>query len=349
MNKTSLNVDVLRLHREALVVDTHCDTLKCLSPHFTEIRNSMWEDRSGIGLKRRADMGHVDIPRLREGGVDCQVFAISSLRDRTPPFALRTAMETLDIFYAECEKNRDEIVPVTSYEEIVKANEAGKIAALLSIEGADVIEGSLGSLRMLYRLGVRIVGLVHSIRNLLADGVEDSRTNGGLSELGVQVVHELVRLGIIIDVSHLSDAGFWDLIELVKEPIIASHSNCRSLCNHPRNLTDDQIRALAERDGVIGMNFAPFFIVPDEKLRSGAIANVERLVDHIDHIAELVGPDHVGLGSDFDGIPSTPAGLEDVSKMMSITQELARREYSEEDVKNILGNNHLRVFREIIG
>lgn len=258
-------------------------------------------------------------------------------------------METLDIFHAECDKNRDAIVPVVTYDDIIRANRAGRVAALLSIEGADVIEGSLATLRMLYRLGVRMVGLVHSLRNLLADGVEDSRTKGGLSELGARVVEELVRLGVVIDVSHLSDSGFWDLIDLVKGPIVASHSNCRALCNHPRNLTDDQIRALAERGGVIGMNFAPFFLVPDEKLRTGRIANVEDLVDHVDHILNLVGPNHIGLGSDFDGIPSAPVGLEDVSKMPNITKALVRRGYSEKDLKRILGENHLRVFKKVIG
>lgn len=330
------------LHRNSVVVDTHCDTLKCLSPYFTRPRDAMWIDRSNIGLGGRADVGHVDIPRLREGGVDCQVFAISSVRDRTPPFALRTALDMLDVFYSECEKNDETIVPVTSANDIRGAVRDGKVAALLSIEGADIIEGNIGVLRILYRLGVRMVGLVHSLRNLLADGVADSRTGGGLSELGVEVVEGLDRLGVLIDVSHLSDAGFWDLLEVAKGPIVASHSNSRVICDHPRNLTDDQIRALAERGGVMGVNFAPSFIHPTR-------ATVERAVDHIDHIVELVGSDHVGLGSDFDGIRTTPEGLEDVSMMPNITKELVRREYPEDDIRKILGLNHLRVIEEVIG
>jgi len=214
----------LDFHRQCLVVDTHCDTLKCLTPHFTQPRDSMWEPREKLGLGTRADVGHVDIPRLREGGVDCQIFAISSARDRTPPFALRTAMQMLDIFYTECEKNQDAIAPATSHGDVVRAVGEGKVAALLSIEGADVIEGDLGVLRMFHRMGVRMVGLVHSLRNILADGVADSRTGGGLSELGVQVVEELDRLGILIDVSHVSDAGFWDLMEIAKGPIVAWQS-----------------------------------------------------------------------------------------------------------------------------
>lgn len=333
---------VMELHRSSIVVDTHCDTLKCLSPVFTRLRDYWFVDRSSLGLGRRADVGHVDIPRLREGGVDCQVFAISSARERLPPYALRTALEMLDIFYSECERNRESLAPATTYQDVMDAVRGGKIAAILSIEGADVIEGSLEVLRCFYRLGVRMVGLVHSLRNPLADGVSDSRTGGGLSELGVEVVEELERLGVLIDASHLSEAGFWDLIDITRRPIVASHSNCRALCDHPRNLTDDQIRALAERGGVVGLSFVPQFIHREE-------ASVSRLVDHIDHIVDLVGPRYVGLGSDFDGMPKTPMGLEDASKIPNITRELVRRGYPEDEIRMILGENHLRVFKEVVG
>jgi membrane dipeptidase len=332
----------IKLHKTATIVDTHCDTLKCLCPEFTRFRDAMWIDRATIGLGGRANTGHIDIPRLQEGGVNCQVFAISSTRERRPPSALRTALNMLDVFYAECNKNNDAITPVTSYKETLNAVAEGKVAALLSIEGADVIEGSVGALRVLYRLGVRMVGLVHSLRNQLADGVTDSRTGGGLSEFGVQVVEELSRLGVLIDVSHLNDAGFWDVIDVTKQPIIASHSNSRAVCDHMRNLTDDQIQVLAERGGVMGINFAPAFVHPTH-------ATIARVVDHIDHIVELVGADYVGLGSDFDGIRSTPVGLEDVSKMPNITEELIHREYSETAIRKILGENHLRVLKEVVG
>ena len=265
----------MRLHRESVVVDTHCDTLKCLTPQFTRRRDTMWADRSGMGMGERSELGHVDIPRLREGGVDCQVFAVSSERDRTPPYPLRTALDMIDTFYCECEKNAEAIQPVTSYDEILKAVSEGKVAAMLSIEGADVIEGRLSMLRTFHRLGVRMIGLVHSLRNLLADGVTDARTGGGLSELGVQVVEELDRLGVVVDVSHLSDAGFWDLMEVAKGPVIASHSNSREVCDHPRNMTDEMIRALADRGGVMGMNFAPSFVHPTSP-------SVETLADHVD-------------------------------------------------------------------
>ena len=332
----------MAIHREALVVDTHCDTLKCLMPMFTLPRTSQWDDRSDIGMGTRSSLGHIDLPRLREGGVDCQIFAISSVRDRTRSYALRTALEMIEIFYRECAAHPDAVTPVTTYREIVDAAAEGKVAAMLSIEGADIIKGKISILGGFHRLGVRMVGLVHSLRNELADGVTDGRTGGGLSELGVEAVEELDRLGMLIDISHLSDAGFWDLIEVAKGPVMASHSNARAVCNHPRNMTDDMIRAMADRGGVMGMNFAPRFVHPTQ-------ATVQGVVDHIDHIIELVGPDHVGLGSDFDGIPYTPEGLEDVTKMPNITAELVRRDISEEDVKKILGENHLRMIKEVLG
>lgn len=333
---------VLRLHHKSVVVDTHCDTLKCLNPKFTRVKGSMWEDRSGIGMGIKSGIGHIDIPRLKEGGVDCQVFAVSSERDRAPAYPLRTALEMIDTFYSECERNCADIRPVTSYDEIIEASNDGKVAAMLSIEGADVIEGEVGMLRIFHRLGVRMVGLVHSLRNQLADGVTDSRTGGGLSKLGVQAVEELDHLGMLIDVSHLSDTGFWDLVDIAKGPIIASHSNSRAVCDHPRNMTDQMIRALADRGGVMGMNFAPSFVHSTKP-------SVATLVDHIDHIFDLVGPDHVGLGSDFDGIPSTPVGLEDVMRMPNITAELLRRGYDEKDILKILGENHLRVVKKVVG
>lgn len=330
----------IELHTQSLVIDTHCDTLKCLHPLFTRDRTSMWTNRSQQGLGTRSEFGHIDIPRLKQGGVNCQVFAISSLRDRTPPHALRTALEMISILDAECIQNSTSIRLVTNVKDVLSTVDEGKIAAILSIEGADVIEGRPDILRIFYRLGVRMVGLVHSQRNLIADGVADARTNGGLSTLGVEVVEELNRLGLIIDVSHLNDEGFWDVMDLVKGPVIASHSNCRSLCSHPRNLTDDQIRALAQRGGVIGINFAPSFIHPIK-------ATVVSLVEHIDHIVDVAGVESVGLGSDFDGIPSTPEGLHDVSQMPRITRELIRRHYSEAEIHKILGLNHLRVFKQV--
>jgi membrane dipeptidase len=335
-----ITLDYLKLHRDSIIIDTHCDTLKCLLPEFTASRDSMWEDRSNIGIGIKSSLGHVDIPRLIEGGITCQVFAVSSERSRTPSHPLRTALEMVERFYRECSSNSSRIIPVTGYSEIIEAKKTGKVAAMLSIEGADVIEGKVEVLRVFHRLGVRMVGLVHSIRNQLADGVSDRRTGGGLSQLGVEVVEELNKLGMIIDVSHLNDEGFWDVIDLSRAPIIASHSNSRAICDHPRNMTDEMIVALTEAGGVMGMNFAPRFV-------SNKVATLDGVIDHIDHIVEISGVDHVGLGSDFDGIPSTPVDLEDVTKMPLITRELLNRGYQDKDVEKILGRNHLRLIEEI--
>ena len=334
-------MDYRAIHRDSIVIDTHCDTLKCLFDEFTKPRDSMWDYRGDIGMGTRSSLGHLDVPRMIEGGITCQVFAVSSERSRTPAYPLRTAMLMIERFHRECEAI-PELVPVTSYDEILDAKKKGKVCGMLSIEGSDVIEGRTELFGVFHRLGVRMVGLVHSLRNPLADGVADRRTGGGLSELGLQAVEELDRLGMIIDVSHLNDEGFWDVIENTGNPVIASHSNSRAVCSHPRNMTDEMITALAENGGVMGMNFAPSFVHPAE-------ATLQGVVDHIDHIVDLVGPDHVGLGSDFDGIPYTPKGLEDASKMPDITRELIKREYSEKDIKKILGENHLRLMKQVIG
>jgi membrane dipeptidase len=322
-----------RIHREALVVDTHCDTLMKLMP---QPRGSPPARRLG----ERSETGHIDLPRLREGGIDCQTFAMYTGRRENQPDATLTALHMTDVYNRECEAN-DGITPAHSHREILEAHKAGKVAALLSIEGAEPLQGDLGALRIFHRLGVRMLSLTWNWRTPFADGINANRTEGKLTDLGVQAIQEMDRLGIVLDVSHISDSCHWDIADQKKGPYIASHSNCRDICHHPRNLTDDMIKALADHGGVMGMNFAPAFIDKEN-------ATLETLVDHIDHITELVGPDHVGLGSDFDGIGSTPTGLEDATKMPNITLELVKREYVDDDILKILGGNHLRVFKEII-
>jgi len=235
-------------------------------------------------------------------------------------------------------------VAVTTSGEILKAKKEGKVCGLLAMEGAEPLMGELAALRVYHRLGLRMLSFAWNYRTPFADGLGAKRSESKLPELGVQALEEASRLGIVFDVSHLTDSVFWDVCDLMKKPFIASHSNARALCDHPRNLTDDMIKALADNGGVTGMNFAPAFVT-----KEGKDADVSRLVDHIDHIVKLVGPDHVGLGSDFDGIGNPPKGLEDVSKMPNITRELVGRGYSDEDILKILGGNHLRVFKQVIG
>ena len=323
----------VELHMESLVVDTHCDTLMQLIPQY--FRGS--EPRK---LGERSDRGHIDLPRLVEGGVDCQCFAIYTGRQENQPGALKSALQMVDVFDRECKANTM-IKQVYSYDDILKANESKKVGALLAIEGAEPLMGDLGLLRIFYQLGVRMISLTWNWRTPFADGLAAKRSESKLTDLGVNAIREMERLGIVYDASHLCDTCFWDVVEIKKGPFIASHSNCRAVRDHPRNLTDDMIAALADHKGVMGMNFAPDFISEEKP-------TLEKLVDHIDHVATLVGVDYVGLGSDFDGISSTPEGLEDVSKMSNVTKELMRQGYSDGEIIKILGGNHLRVFKEIL-
>ncbi|MBA7681825.1 hypothetical protein ES703_90166 [subsurface metagenome] len=247
-------------------------------------------------------------------------------------------------FYREIEKNQDDISLVTNYNQIKEVNRAGKIAAILSIEGGEALEGDLGVLRVLYKLGVRLLTLTWNQRNQIADGIGESRTGSGLTEFGLKVIDEMNRLGMLIDVSHLSETGFWDVVKRSKTPIVASHSNCYALCPHLRNLKDEQIKALADKGGVIGITFVPNFLTQEKRKTT-----VEDVVKHIDYLVEKVGVDYVGLGSDFDGTGGLPLGLEGVDKIPNITGELLDRGYKEKDIKKILGENFLRVFKEVVG
>jgi membrane dipeptidase len=326
----------LRLHKEAVIVDTHCDTLMHLLPQ-------PWGMPEARKLGERSERGHIDLPRMIEGGVTCQTFAIYTGRRPFVPEAPLIAMQMVDKFYSEIEVNND-IIAVTTSEEILNAKIEGKVCGLLSMEGAEPLMGDLAALRIFYRLGVRMLSFAWNYRTPFADGLGAKRAESKLPELGVQALEEMERLGVIFDVSHLADSVFWDVNDVMKGAFIASHSNSRSLCDHPRNLTDDMINAVADHGGVMGINFATGFVKKENNK-----VTVEDLVDHIDHIVELVGPNHVGLGSDYDGIRKAPEGIDDVSKLSNITRVLVKRGYSDDDILNILGGNHLRVFKEILG
>lgn len=320
-----------QIHQKATVFDGHCDTI-------LEVMNH----KRSLGSKTFA--GHLDIPRMKEGGVDVQFFAVFIEEIYKSDRSLKRTLQLIDCFYKEIEKNQDDISLVTNYNQIEEVNRAGKIAAILSIEGGEALEGDLGVLRVLYRLGVRLLTLTWNQRNQIADGIGESRTGSGLTEFGLKVIDEMNRLGMLIDVSHLSETGFWDVIKRSKAPIVASHSNCYNLCPHPRNLKDEQIKALADKGSVIGITFVPNFLT-QEKRRT----NVKDVVKHIDYLVEKVGVDCVGLGSDFDGTDSLPLGLEGVDKIPNITEGLLDRGYKEKGIKKILGENFLRVFKDVVG
>ncbi len=308
-------------------VDAHTDVLlRCI--------------KDNINLGKRLELGHVDIPRLKEGNVKLQFFAIFVESQYKPSLALNQAIHIIERFYKEYEKNREDLVLIKDLSDLEKIKGNDKIGALLSIEGGEPIEMSLELLDFFYRIGVRAMGLTWNERNMIANGAGEWGMLGGLSKFGREVIKKMNKLGMIVDVSHITPPGFWDVIEISEKPIIASHSNAYALCNHPRNLTDLQIKALAEKRGVMGINFYSEFLNPSGK------STLDDIVRHIDYIVELVGPDHVGMGSDFDGISSWPEEIYDASRFPLIFEALEKRGYKEEDIRKIAGENFLRVLKE---
>ena len=331
LSETNMHlVKAKQIHQKAIIFDGHCDTI-------LEVMN---HKRS---LEKKSTTGHLDIPRMKEGGVDVQFFAIFIEDIYKPERSLKRTLQLIDCFYKEIEKNQDDISLVTNYNQIEEVNRAGKIAAILSIEGGEALEGDLGALRVLYKLGVRLLTLTWNQRNQIADGIWESRTGSGLTEFGIKVIDEMNDLGMLIDVSHLLETGFWDVVKRSKTPIVASHSNCYALCPHLRNLKDEQIKALVDKGGVIGITFVPDFLTQEKRKTI-----VKDVVTHIDYLVEKAGIDCVGLGSDFDGTDDLPLGLEGVDKIPNITKELLDRGYKEREIEKILGGNFLRVFKEVV-
>ena len=373
-----LHERALRLHRSAIVVDTHEDVPETLQ--------KKWED-----LAVRGATLHVDIPRWREGGVTAPFLAAYVDAD----FALaggsaKKALEFIDLIHRLVEAHPADLVFADSVAGIRQAKKDGRIAVLIGIEGGHAIEDSLGALSAYQRLGVRYMTLTHTNTNGWADSAgsffgadpydpKKPAVHGGLTEFGREVVLEMNRLGILVDVSHVSDKTMADAIASSKAPVFASHSSCRALANMPRNVTDDQIRAIAKSGGVVMVNFSSLFLdqksidayvaakaalqpkvaeararfKDDPVARDAAIATLlatvkypdadwTAVVDHIEHVMKVGGPQAAGLGSDFDGIEDPPKGLEDVSKLPKITEELLRRGHSDEEVLGVLGENFLR-------
>lgn len=323
----------IKLHKEAVIIDTHCDSIGEYLDHGR---------RLGRDFKLRGKTGQIDLPRLIEGGITCQIFAISALRDRSSgpivPEVLLKGLKQIDKFHNYM-SNCEGFNTVTNVDEIIQAKKRGLVTGMLSIEGAELLMGDIALLRVFYRLGVRMISFTWNHRTPFADGLNAARSESKLTELGVLALKEINKLGIVFDVSHICDSNYWDICDLIKGPFIASHSNCRELCDVPRNLTDEMIRALAEHGGVIGVAYLGSFVSKENP-------SLEKLVDHIDHIVNLVGPDYVGLGSDFDGGGGLPE-LSDVSQTANITRELVKRNYSDKDIIKILGGNYLRLFKTV--
>jgi len=334
-----------RVHREAIVVDTHIDTTMMLS-----------RDGWDFMVRHQPEPGenHVDLPRMREGGLDAAFFSIYMPGTVTGPEAVKRALILIDHVRRLAEQHPGEIALATTAAEVRAANKAGKIAALMGMEGGHMIDDSLAVLREYQRLGVRYLTLTHSVNTNWADSSGDKPAHNGLTDFGKDVVRELNRLGVMVDISHVSDKTFWDALETSKAPLVASHSSMRAISGHPRNMTDDMVRALGGKGGVVMINYSVGFLsneryeAQQKNVPAAELPRVswEKIVDHIDHAVKLVGPTHVGLGSDFDGT-TVPDGMEDVSKLPKITAALLAKGYSEQDVKNILGENILRLLERV--
>lgn len=320
---SAISPAVSSLHREATVVDLHSDTLLDVASGKRDI-------------SRRGTTGHIDLPRLREGGVDVQVFA-AFIHPREAERGYARALELLDAFDRMVASYPDVLGRAVTFKDIEDLGHQGKVAAVLSIESGDAVQGNPANVDRLYRRGVRIMSLTWNNSTALADGALEQR-HGGLTPVGRRVLARMAALGIVVDVSHLSEKSFWDVLEATRGPVVATHSNAAGLTPHVRNLTDEQLRALARRGGVVGVNYYPVF--------TGGPTLIHVLA-HVDYLVKVMGADHVALGSDFDGFAQTVDGLEDVSRLPNLTAGLLARGYSRDDVKKILGGNALRVFREV--
>lgn len=317
------------LHRKALVIDLHNDVLEKVVG-------------DGYQLGPRHNYNHSDIPRFFEGGVDAQMFVVWVDPGSYLNISYQKALQFFDAFDRQVALNVDRIAQARNADEIFQINAEQKLAGVLVVEGGHAIENDLEKLKVLYHRGMRYLTITWNNSLDWATSAEDSRSaTRGLTDFGRQVIRTLDSLGVIIDVSHVGIKTIQDILATTKNPIIASHSGARALRNHYRNLYDDQIIAIANSGGVIGVVFYPYF------LASGGSTNIATVIKHINHIVNLVGIDHVAIGSDYDGIGSTPIGLEDVSKLPALTMALLRAGYSNADVKKILGENFLRVFRQV--
>lgn len=324
-----VDVRLETVHSRAFVVDLHNDVMEKAVVGYQ------------IGIRHTT--GQSDLPRFRDGGVDAQMFALwTDWTDSAahPYYAYTLAM--VDTFNSQIRQNPSEFAQARNADDIVQANAAGKLAGILAVEGGHAIENDLEKLRTFYQKGARYMTITWNNSIAWAVSAKDARsTTVGLSDFGRQVIRTMDSLGMIIDVAHTGIKTIWDILGTTKNPIIATHSGVRALNNHYRNLSDAQIDSIARRGGVIGVVFYPPFLSPK------STATIDTVIRHIDYIKNRVGIDYVAIGSDFDGIESVPVGLEDVSKLPNLTSALLRHGYSIADVRKILGENYLRVFKQV--
>lgn len=329
-----------RIHFSTIVVDTHCDTLN-------KILDENGFPHINLGEDTNFD---VDILKLYEGGINIQFFAVWAPERYYPGQVLHQTLALLNGLHYTLERNPCAIGLASSINDIDELVQSGRIVAIAAIEGADSLKEPDGSilLQQYYDLGVRVIAPTWNDSNQLAEGCKGTYYDNtfspkGLSDFGKQIIKEANQLGLIIDVSHLSQASFWDVMGLIEVPVIASHSGVYSLKKHARNLTDEQIIAIAEKGGVVQILYHKYLLADP-----GTQVTVKTIVDHFDYVINLVGIDHVGLGSDFDGRGcKMPEDLRNASMVVNITQEMLRRGYSKTEIEKILGKNTLRVLSEV--
>lgn len=358
-----------RLHQDALVIDTHNDVLYQSVMH-------------GKDIGKRMKTGHTDLPRIREGGIDVQVFAVWCSEKYGKGSAFAYANKQIDGLMSIIQRYPNAIALATDTKSMQQIVADGKIAAVIGVEGGHMIEDRMDYLDSLYQRGARYLTLTwNNSLDWATSATDEARKAGtlkhkGLNEFGKQVIHRMNELGMMVDLSHVGRQTFFDVMEITTKPVLVSHSNAYALMAHPRNLQDDQIKAVAENGGVICVNFYSGFLDPahytkinrlyekyvtaqdtikrstDAKYNKLPASAKEQLrpslsllFDHIDYLVKVAGIDHVGIGSDFDGISSSPKGLDDCSDFPKITEGLLQRGYSEADIRKILGENVLRVMR----
>jgi membrane dipeptidase len=372
----------LAIHNSAIVVDTHADTPQ-----------RFLDEGFDIGSTDPNDVGHISLDKARRGNLGAEFFSIWVEPQTNQGHFARRTFDLIDSVYQQAARHPDRMMMAFSVADIERAHHEHKLAALMGIEGGHSIENDIRLLRDYYRLGVRYMTLTWSNTNEWADSsgdIDDPKVqhHNGLTDFGKQVVLEMNRLGMMVDISHVSDKTFWDAIATTKAPLIASHSSARALVDAPRNMTDDMLRAVAKNGGVVQVNFFSGFddqnywnadkaqakemaeaeqkyvddlraqgktvtFIDEDRIEREWAAKIPRppfksLIDQIDHVAKVAGIDHVGLGSDFDGVAgATPQGIDSAADLPKITQALLDRGYSAQDIHKILGGNTLRVFGEV--
>lgn len=328
------------LHESALVIDSHNDSIVIHMRAGLNLDGGPVREQGAAIVTRFSRYNgatiQLDFPKMRAAGVNAAFFAVDvTLAKGTH---LQYALDGLGFFLREAAHSSEEIVIVRRAADITRAHEEGKLAAVLAIENSDGLDQSIYTLSAFYEIGVRALTVTHSTRSWAADGCE-VENGGGLTAFGKRMIAEMNRLGMLVDVSHLNDRGFWETLEHSTMPVMATHSCCRALCGHPRNLTDDQLKALGAVGGVVALTFVPEFI-------DDAAPTIDGLIDHIEHAIEMAGIDHVALGSDFDGGGTL---VEGAMTYPQITELLLQRGLAEDDVRKVLGTNHLRILSEVIG